>query len=91
MSSTLFGDGGYLALLANSTCFVGLELVSTMAVCFPFGFEPLTGAGQITLDLHFRTPRGLGGDDGIGCFRRTPAMQPGRCSGSRRRPAANMP
>jgi hypothetical protein len=58
ISSTIFGGGGYLALLANGTGFIGLETSFDYGGVFTFGFGPLTGTGQITLGLYFRSVRG---------------------------------
>ena len=58
ISSTVFGGGGYLALLANGKGFIGLETSFDYGGVFAFGFGPLTGAGQITLGLYFRAARG---------------------------------
>lgn len=58
ISSTIFGGGGYLALLANGKGFIGLETSFDYGGVFTFGFGPLTGTGQITLGLYFRAARG---------------------------------
>lgn len=58
ISSTIFGGGGYLALLANGTGFIGLETSFDYGGVFTFGFGPLTGTGQITLGVYFRSVRG---------------------------------
>jgi hypothetical protein len=58
ISSTVFGGGGYLALLANGKGFIGLECSFDYGGVFAFGFGPLTGAGQITLGMYFRAARG---------------------------------
>lgn len=58
ISSTIFGGGGYLALLANPQGFVGLEGSFDYGGVFAFGFGPLTGSGQITLGVFFRSGRG---------------------------------
>jgi hypothetical protein len=58
ISSTVFGGGGYLALLANGKGFIGLETSFDYGGVFAFGFGPLTGAGQITLGMYFRAARG---------------------------------
>jgi hypothetical protein len=58
ISSTIFGGGGYLALLANGKGFVGLETSFDYGGVFTFGFGPLNGTGQITLGLYFRAARG---------------------------------
>jgi hypothetical protein len=58
ISSTIFGGGGYLALLANGKGFIGLETSFDYGGVFTFGFGPLSGTGQITLGLYFRAARG---------------------------------
>lgn len=58
ISSTVFGGGGYLALLANGKGFIGLETSFDYGGVFTFGFGPLLGTGQITLGLYFRAVRG---------------------------------
>jgi hypothetical protein len=58
ISSTIFGGGGYLALLANGKGFIGLESSFDYGGVFTFGFGPLSGTGQITLGLYFRAARG---------------------------------
>ena len=58
ISSTIFGGGGYLALRANGTGFIGLETSFEYGGVRTFGFGPLTGTGQITLGLYFRAVKG---------------------------------
>lgn len=58
ISSTVFGGGGYLALLANGKGFIGLETSFDYGGVFTFGFGPLSGTGQITLGMYFRAVRG---------------------------------
>jgi len=58
ISSTIFGGGGYLALLANGKGFIGLETSFDYGGVFTFGFGALSGTGQITLGLYFRAARG---------------------------------
>jgi hypothetical protein len=65
ISSTIFGGGGYLALLANGSGFIGLETSFDYGGVFAFGFGPLTGSGQITLGLYFRARRGTSSELGM--------------------------
>jgi hypothetical protein len=58
ISSTIFGGGGYLALLANGKGFIGVETSFDYGGVFTFGFGPLSGTGQITLGVYFRAARG---------------------------------
>jgi hypothetical protein len=58
ISSTIFGGGGYLALLANGKGFIGLETSFDYGGVFTFGFGPLSGTGQITIGMYFRAARG---------------------------------
>lgn len=65
ISSTIFGGGGYLALLANPEGFIGLEASFDYGGVFAFGFGPLTGSGQITLGVYFRSARKAQPDLGV--------------------------
>jgi hypothetical protein len=58
ISSTIFGGGGYLALIADPEGFVGLEGSFDFGGVFAFGFGPLNGTGQITVGVTFSARRG---------------------------------
>jgi hypothetical protein len=54
ISSTIFGGGGYLAIISSAKGFKGLEASFNFGGVFTFGFGPLQGTGQITLGTYFR-------------------------------------
>lgn len=58
ISSTIFGGGGYLALLADAKGYVGLEGSFDFGGVFAFGYGPLQGSGQITVGVTFSARRG---------------------------------
>lgn len=78
ISSTIFGGGGFLAIIAEPKGFVGLEGSFDFGGVFAFGFGPLTGSGQITVGVTFSARRGQGarlggvfmvrGQANIACF-----------------------
>lgn len=78
ISSTIFGGGGFLALIADPKGFVGLEGSFDFGGVFAFGFGPLNGSGQITVGVTFTARRGqsvnlggvfmIRGQASIACF-----------------------
>ena len=54
ISSTIFGGGGYLALIANSQGFVGFEASFDYGGVLAFGFGPLQGVGRLTMGIYLR-------------------------------------
>ncbi|MER2252888.1 hypothetical protein ABS772_23495 [Methylorubrum podarium] len=82
ISSTIFGGGGYLALIASSRSIVGFEASFDYGGVLAFGFGPLQGIGRVTMGIYLRreeTPQGgvktslgatffVGGSAHIACF-----------------------
>lgn len=77
ISSTIFGGGGYLALIADSQKFVGFEASFDYGGVAAFGFGPLQGMGRLTMGIYLRQESGLtsmgatffaGGAAHIACF-----------------------
>ena len=54
ISSTIFGGGGYLALIASSQGFVGFEASFDYGGVVAFGFGPLQGIGRVTMGVYLR-------------------------------------
>ncbi len=77
ISSTIFGGGGYLALIADTQKFVGFEASFDYGGVAAFGFGPLQGIGRLTMGIYLRkegnaTTLGatffVGGAAHIACF-----------------------
>ena len=77
ISSTIFGGGGYLALIANTQRFVGFEASFDYGGVAAFGFGPLQGIGRLTMGIYLhkedtQTALGAtffaGGEAHIACF-----------------------
>ena len=77
ISSTVFGGGGYLGLIADTRKFVGFEASFDFGGVLAFGFGPLTGIGRITMGVYVRLEGGystmgatffVGGAAHIACF-----------------------
>lgn len=65
ISSTIFGGGGYLALIANAKGFIGLECSFDYGGVATLGFGPLSGTLQITFGVYLRAQRGSQPEVGV--------------------------
>ena len=62
ISATIFGGGGYLALIASSRSIVGFEASFDYGGVLAFGFGPLQGIGRVTMGVYLRREEASKGD-----------------------------